>query len=99
MAQTKLKEERIHLRLNESAKDKIERAAALRGTTVTEFVISTAITKADQVIEEQERIVLHDRDRDAFLDAVLNPPAPNKSLATAMAHYQKLNRKPRRRKK
>jgi len=48
---------------------------------------------------EQERIVLHDRDRDAFLDAVLNPLAPNKSLTTAMANYQKLNRKTRRRKK
>lgn len=99
MAQAKLKEERIYLRLNESAKDKIERAAALRGTTVTEFVISTAVSKADQVIEEQERIVLYDRDRDAFLNAVLNPPAPNKALTTAMSRYRKLNRKSRSRKK
>ena len=99
MAQAKLKEKRIHLRLNESAKDKIERAAALRGTTVTEFVISTAMSKADQVIEEQERIVLYDSDRDAFLDAILNPPTPKKALASAMSHYKKLNRKPLRRKK
>lgn len=99
MAQAKLKEKRIHLRLNESAKEKIERAAALRGTTVTEFVISTAMSTADQVIAEQERIVLYDRDRDAFLDAVVNPPAPKKALSSAMSHYQKLNRSPRRRKK
>ena len=99
MAQAKLKEKRIHLRLNDTAKDKIERAAALRGTTVTEFVISTVMSKAEQVIAEQEKIVLHNRDREAFLDAILHPPTPKKVLVTAMSHYQKLNRKPTRRKK
>jgi len=97
--QAKLKEERIHLRLNTLTKKKIERAAELSGATITDFVISTAVSKADQVIGEQERITLYGRDRDAFLQAVLNPEKPTKALIEAMAHHRRLNRKPARKKK
>jgi hypothetical protein len=49
--------------------------------------------------EEHEKIIIDGRDREAFLDAILNPLAPNKALKTATAHYRKLKRKPRSRKK
>lgn len=99
MPQTKLKEERIHLRLNAFSKKRIERAAALTGKTVTEFVVSTAVNKADQVIDEHERIRLGAEDWDVFLEAILHPPKPNKALKEAMAAHKRLTSGKARRKK
>jgi uncharacterized protein (DUF1778 family) len=42
------------------------------------------------VLEEHERMVLTGRDRDAFLDAVANPPAPTKKLVAALKRHRQL---------
>jgi hypothetical protein len=34
--------------------------------------------------------VLTGKDRDAFLDAVANPPAPTKKLVAALKHHREL---------
>jgi uncharacterized protein (DUF1778 family) len=99
MAEPKRKEKRIYLRLSSLAKMKIERAAALSGSSLTEFVLSTAVQKADQVIGEHEHLVLTGRDRDAFLEALARPSKPNKALRETMSHYRSITRKPARRKK
>lgn len=99
MTQAKLKEERIHIRLNSFSKKRIERAAALSGKTVTEFVVSTAVSKADQVIDEHERISLGAEDWEVFMEAILNPPKPNKALRDAMAAHKRISSSSPRRKK
>ena len=86
------KQERIHLRLSAAAKKKIERAAAISGKTVTDFVIATISTRADQVIEEQERMLLSDRDRDIFLEAVTKPATPSNALRRAFKNYKALEK-------
>ena len=90
MPRANLKEERIHLRLSTATKKKIERAAEIAGSTVTDFVIAAISKKADQVIEEQERLILSDRNRDVFLEAITGSPPPNKKLKETFRNYKKL---------
>lgn len=92
MSRANKKQERIHLRLSTVAKKKIERAAAISGSTVTDFVIATVSKVADQVIEEQERLLLSDRDRDAFLAALASPAEPSEKLKSAFQSYKRLEK-------
>ena len=59
------------------------RAAALQHTHLTEFVTRTVVAEARKVIEQNERIVLTERDRAHLLDLLEEPPAPNEKLMAA----------------
>jgi uncharacterized protein (DUF1778 family) len=83
-------EARLNFRLPEEHKKTIEAAAALTGQTVSDYAISTLVQSARSLIEENDRTVLSNRDRDAFiklLDAV--DAKPNKALAAAARRYKK----------
>jgi len=81
-----LKKERIELRVAASAKELIQRAMALSGLTAGDL----AYEGARRVLDEHERMVLAGADRDAFLDAVLNPPAPTAKLIAALRRHRDL---------
>jgi uncharacterized protein (DUF1778 family) len=42
------------------------------------------------VLDEHERMVLSGKDRDAFLDAVANPPPPASKLVKALKRHREL---------
>lgn len=75
---------RINLRTSPEAKAMIERAAALMGTSVSAFMLQNAYEAAQRLVAEREVITLSDRDRDAFLAALENPPEPNEALKRLM---------------
>lgn len=75
--------ERLDVRLTREKKELIEQAAAASGQTVTEFTVSTLCRRARKVLREEQVLVLSDRDRDAFLAALENPPKPNGALLGA----------------
>ena len=82
-----LKNERIELRVAPSAKRLIQRAVAVSGLTAGDL----AFEGARRILEEHERMTLIGADRDAFLDAVMDPPAPTaKLLATLKRHREEL---------
>ena len=81
-----LKKERIELRVAASAKQLIQRAMAVSGLTAGDL----AYEGARRVLDEHERMVLTGADRDAFLDAVLNPPAPTAKLIAALRRHRDL---------
>ena len=83
------KEERLEARLTPAQKNLIARAAALRGSSVTEFVVASAQQAASETIKNFELLTLHDSARDAFVNAVLNPPAPNAAARAAARRYKK----------
>src|SRR5215510_8718026 len=66
-----LKRERLELRVAASAKQLIQRAIAVTGLTAGDL----AYEGARQVLDEHERMLLTGADRQAFLDAVMSPPA------------------------
>ena len=83
-ADRELKKERIELRVAPSAKLLIQRAMAVTCLTAGDL----AYEGARRVLAEHERMVLVGADRDAFLDAVLNPPEPTKKLVAALRRHR-----------
>lgn len=65
----------------------IARAAALRGSSVTEFIVASAQQGAAETIKDFEILSLHDKARDVFVDAVLHPPGPNEAARKAARRY------------
>lgn len=85
--------QRMNLRLRPEQKATLMRAAALRQTDLTDFVLQPALREARAVIRESERIVLSERDNLMVLDLLENPPAPNVRLRAAIAALPKPRRK------
>ena len=80
---------RMNLRLLPEQKSLLMRAAALKNTDLTDFVLQPALREAKAVIEEAERIALSERDSLLVLDLLENPPAPNAKLRKAIAALPK----------
>ena len=77
--------ERMNLRLPAATKAKLVRAAGIRHTDLTSFVLEPALREAEAVIAEAEHIRLSSRDQAAILALLENPPAPNARLRAAAA--------------
>lgn len=86
----KLSKDRIDIRTTATHKRTIQRAADLHGTDLSKFMLSSALEKARQVLDEHEKVSLSERDRDTFFAAILDPSAPNAALAQAAKRYKKL---------
>lgn len=78
-----LKGGRLDMRLDERQKRLIEQGAALRGLSVSDFVVQSAAAAAEQAIRSQAVIELTLEGQQAFVQALENPPAPNQALRDA----------------
>jgi uncharacterized protein (DUF1778 family) len=72
--------ERIDLRTNSRNKALIQRAAEFRNTTVSAYLIDSAIQRAWEDIQSMETLLLGETDRDLFFSALTAPPKPNRAL-------------------
>lgn len=84
-----VKQERMHIRLDQSSKRKLERAAAYAQKSLSEFVLKQALCAADEVIHEHETRTLTEADWEIFLEALEHPPKPNTKLKQAFAEHKK----------
>jgi uncharacterized protein (DUF1778 family) len=82
------KVERIEARLNPEQKRRIEYAADLKGTSISDFLVSSAEEAAGRTIEQHEAWNLADRDRETFVNALLRPPAPTRRMKAALQRYK-----------
>ena len=88
MAQTDtVRSERINLRLSETAKWRIERAASVEGKSVSAFIVSSALENAEKTVRRHETIALAREDAMRFLDALSDPPPPNDRLRAALEEH------------
>jgi uncharacterized protein (DUF1778 family) len=78
----------LETRLTAEQKRLIERAAALQGRTVTDFVLTSLQDAAKRAIEEHHQIALSMRDSEAFVDALLNPTPVNDRLRDTVRRYR-----------
>lgn len=78
---------KITIRQPRRLKAKIEKAAALRGMTVTSFINGVLERVADRTIERVEARDLSERDSKALLSLLMNPPKPNSALKQAAKKY------------
>jgi len=81
------KAERVEARLNPEQKRRIEHAASLKGTSTSDFMVLSADEAAARTIQEHETWTLTGQDREAFVNALLNPPAPSERMKAAAQRY------------
>jgi uncharacterized protein (DUF1778 family) len=80
--------ERLETRVTAEQKSLIERAAALQGRTLTDFVLTSLQDAARRAIEEHQQLELSVRDSEAFVDALLNPKPVNDRLRDTVRRYR-----------
>jgi uncharacterized protein (DUF1778 family) len=72
-----LRSDRIDIRTDPEVKSVIEIVAQLRHTTISAYILESALQKAREDI--------HKTDRDLFFSALSNPPEPNEALKKLFA--------------
>jgi uncharacterized protein (DUF1778 family) len=82
--------ERLEARVTREQKELFEEAAALEGTSLTDFVVRSTQRAAEEVIREHSTMVLSTPESRSFVDALLQPPAPNRALRAAAEHYKRV---------
>jgi uncharacterized protein (DUF1778 family) len=70
----------IHLRAKSSERDLIDQAAQLKGMNRTQFIMSAAVARANEVLMESSTLFLSEEQYDKFVHLLDNPPAPNAAL-------------------
>lgn len=79
---------RFDTRLPKEQKAYFEKAAQLGGyRNLSEFILSTAMEKAKEIISENERIIASQRDSEIFLNAIFQQIKPNSNLIEAVNEY------------
>ncbi|HEY3857034.1 MAG TPA: DUF1778 domain-containing protein [Verrucomicrobiae bacterium] len=79
---------RITARVSGNVRDTLEQAAELLGATVNQFVVQTAYTEAQRVIERETVIRLSQKDAHRVLALLDTPPRPNKRLKNAVKLFK-----------
>jgi uncharacterized protein (DUF1778 family) len=87
------KQVRLEARISREQKRLIERAAQLRGTSVTEFVLASAQQAATATINDFDVLSLRDEAREVFVNALLNPPHLNAAALAAARRYKERTRR------
>ncbi|QIR35454.1 DUF1778 domain-containing protein [Tolypothrix sp. PCC 7910] len=82
------KDSRIDLRVTQEQKELLEKAASLRGISLSAYTLSHLLPIAKQEIDNQERLVLSDCDRDLFMSMMENPPELQGNLKTTIKKYR-----------
>ena len=81
--------ERIDVRLRPEQKSRIEKAAGIKGVSVTDFIIQNALENATRAIRDFETWTLERDDAEAFFAALLSPPKAGTRLMRAAKRYKK----------
>ena len=78
------KSSRIEIRTNPEIKQIIEKAAGIKGETISAYILAKSLSSARKDIEQMESIIVGNKDRNMFYSLLTNPPAPNKALKNLM---------------
>lgn len=81
------KRERLEARVSSELKELIQRAAALEGRSLSDFVVESAQRAAEETIRERAVITLSVQDSHAFAKALFNPPSPSDRLRAMATRY------------
>ena len=74
MPKPQQRSEKLDIRIAPSAKRMLQEAARARHTTISQFVMDSAIAAATEVLAERSRIGLDSKDWAAFVAALDAPP-------------------------
>ena len=77
--------QKLDLRISPEAKDTLARAAALSRRSLSDFVLESALARADEALADRRTFVLSGEKWDAFVAALDAPPADNPALKKLLA--------------
>jgi uncharacterized protein (DUF1778 family) len=80
--------QRTEARLLPEQKRRIERAASIRGVSISDFIVQNADEAAIRTIQQHESWRLEAEDRDLFLKVLLAPSRPSPRLKSAARRYR-----------
>lgn len=80
--------EKLDLRLSRVAKDKLRQAAASSGRSLSEFVLESAIARAEDTLPDRSQFLLNDADWAAFSAALDAPVKPMPGMAALLRAKQ-----------
>lgn len=83
-------DDRVTARIPHANRLIIERAAAVYGATINQFIVQSALDRAGEILQREELLRLSERDSKTFLDALENPPAPAAALVDALEAHGRL---------
>lgn len=86
-----MKEDRVEFRTSHQERVQFEAAANFLGINLSAFLRMAALERSAEIVRENNILLLSDKDRDTFLNALENPPKPNKNLKKAFSEYKKLS--------
>ena len=78
------KEERIPARMPLEVYERIAAAARSIGATLNQFLVQSALDKANDILERERIITLSTNAAEAFFGLIEKPPDPNDRLKEAM---------------
>lgn len=81
---------RLEARIPVQIYDQMQRAARLRGMTLTGYLIATAGEDARRAVEDSEIMRLAREDQIRFAEALIDPPKPNERQARAAKRHAEL---------
>ena len=84
-----IKTARLETRVTAEQKKLFQRAADLTGRSLTDFILKSAQEVAARTVREHDVLTVSGRDRDLFVSALLQPPAPNRRLRQAAGRYKR----------
>ena len=84
---------RLHFRVHDEEKALLEEAAALSGRSLTDFVLSSARSAANDILADRTRFVLSAEEWDAFAAALERPPRELPKIAALLSEPSVLDTK------
>lgn len=86
------KDERIELRVSSADKRMFRRAQKLSGDkSFSSFIVRIVKQQAEEIVAKNDRIIVTERDRAAFFEAVFGDVKPNQNLIDAAKRYKSKN--------
>ena len=87
-----IKDARLNLRLRAADDDVIRRAAAQVGQSVSEFLTTSAVERAHEILADQREFAVDAATWDAFTELLDEPPRPDPRLVELFARPQRITR-------
>ena len=86
------KSERIEVRVSETEKKLFIHAQRISGITSISAFITRVVTKsANEIIEQNQKILSTEKDKQVFFDSIFSNAKPNKALRDAAKNYKSKN--------
>jgi len=83
-----IRDERLEARVTKEQKALFVRAAELQGRSLTDFLVASAQEAAMKAVRKHGAMRLSERERQAFVSALHNPPSPARALENAGKRYR-----------